>query len=140
MRASPLQGATLFVSTLRMSPRAGLWPQCHPVPALSSPEPPSYLSHLAISPSSCPDPSALLACPSSEAKSTSRTGGSRYVASQAVGPLLELGWGGGKQGSREAPEERNPEPGGFSPSTEACLEKRGRPWPIGGTLSCRCYI
>lgn len=74
----------------------------HSPPCVALSCPPASPGHLPLLlPHSLPLPSS-----SPEARSTSRTGGNRSVASQAMGPLLELGWEQGSPGERE-PELRH---------------------------------
>ena len=80
------------MSAFRRCPQTGLWPQLQlpcalPHRALFMPTSPSHLPLLLP----CSPPSAHLTCPSPEARSTSRRGDSRCVASQAMGSLVELG-------------------------------------------------
>lgn len=97
VRRGPLLREPRSVSTLSMPSRAS--------PPPPSMQPPSSLPHLATPRLAiCPPPAippALLPC-SPEARSTSRMGGSKYVASHAMS--LFWSWGGG----REAPEKREP--------------------------------
>lgn len=83
----------------------GLWPQ-HPL-ALALPSSRSPHAHLPSFPISGPIPSVLLPRPSPEARSTSRTSGSRCVASQAMACPPEPGW---EQGIPWGEGARAPQP------------------------------